>query len=107
MAITTNREYLAVKLSKFGVTADEIEAIVLENPVLEEDLNVQNCKEAMYKTMSSLLQFSDVSEGSYSVKWNLEGLKLWYNSLCLELGKPNVMEPVVVKPQIRNRSNYW
>lgn len=107
MAITTNREYLAVKLSKFGITADEIEAIVLENPVLEEDLNVQNCKEAMYNTMSSLLQFSDVSEGDYSVKWNLDGLKLWYNTLCIELGKPNVMEPVVSKPQIRNRSNYW
>lgn len=107
MAITTNREYLAVKLSKFGVTADEIEAIVLENPVLEEDLNVQNCKEAIYNTMSSILPLANVSEGGYSVSWDIEGLKLWYNSLCIELGKPNSMQPTVVKPQIRNRSNFW
>ncbi len=102
MAITTNREYLAVKLSKFGLTADEIEAIVLENPVLEEDLNVQNCKEAIYNTMSSILPLANVSEGGYSVSWDIEGLKLWYNSLCSELGKPSA-----IKPQIRNRSNYW
>lgn len=109
MAITTNREYLAVKLSKFGLSADEIDAIVLENPVLEEDLNVQQCKLAMYNTMSSILPMANVSEGGYSVSWDIAGLKLWYNSLCLELGVVNLLnpDPVVTKPKIRNRSNFW
>lgn len=102
MAITTNREYLTVKLSKFGLSTDEIDAIVLENPVLEEDLNVKNCKEAIYSTMSSILPVANISEGGYSMSWDLAGLKLWYNSLCAELGKPNA-----VKPKIRNRSEAW
>jgi hypothetical protein len=107
--ITTNREYLTVKLGRFGLSENDIDAIVLDHPELEGDLNPQACKVAIYNSMSSILPFANVSEGGYSVTWNLDGLKLWYNSLCLEIGVPNLInpEPVFNKPKIRNRSNMW
>ena len=107
MAITTNREYLAAKLNRFGLSDNDIDLIIAENPTLEGSLNIPACKLAIYNSMSSILPTANVSEGGYSISWEMDALKLWYNSLCIELGKPNAMQPTVVKPQIRNRSNFW
>jgi hypothetical protein len=101
MAITTNREYLSTLLNRFGLTSDDIELIMVENPVLEGNLDVKACKEAMYKSFSAVLN-GNISESGFSVTWDIERLKLWYNSLCIEIGKPNA-----IKPKIRNRSHYW
>ena len=46
----------------------------------------------------------NVSEGGYSVSWNIDAIKLFYNALCNELGKENVL---VNRPKIRNRSYMW
>lgn len=102
MAITTNKEYLTAKLGKFGLSADDIDAIILENPSLSGALDVNACKLAMYSSMSSILPAADISEGGYSITWNIDALKLWYSSLCTELGKSNAL-----KPKVRNRSKYW
>ncbi|MGE5498468.1 MAG: DUF6706 family protein [Syntrophothermus sp.] len=34
----------------------------------------------------------------------MEALKMWYTSLCLELGLPNMLAG---KPKIRNCSDVW
>jgi hypothetical protein len=46
----------------------------------------------------------NISEGGYSISWNMEAAKLFYNSLCSELGLENVL---VGRPKVRNRSNLW
>lgn len=103
MAITTNREYLTAQLSRFNVSESDIDIIMVDNPtLLDSSLDPKACKLAIYNAMSAILPVADVSEGGYSVTWNIEGLKLWYNSLCAELGKTNAL-----KPKIRNRSNCW
>lgn len=102
MAITTNKEYLTAKLSKFGLSESDIDLIIIENTSLSGSLDVNACKLAIYKSMTSILPTADVTESDYSIRWNLEVLKLWYNSLCTELGKDNVLSP-----KVRNRSNYW
>ena len=101
MAITTNREYLGIMLNRFGLTSDDVELIMVEHTELEGELNVKACKTAMYKSFSVILS-GDVSEGGFSLTWDIEKLKLWYKSLCRELGKPSAIQPVV-----RNRSNVW
>lgn len=99
----TNKHYISIKLTKFGLSADEIDAIMIENGIDENgEVDVIACKTAMYNSMSSILPVADVSESDYSIKWNLEALKVWYRSLCTELGKENVLVP-----KVRNRSNYW
>ena len=103
MAISTNTEYLQKSLSRFGLSSDDIDVILADSPELTTaSLDVTACKKAMYKSMSAILPVQNVSEGGYSVTWNIEGLKLWYKSLCTELGLPDAL-----KPQIRNRSNLW
>lgn len=102
MAITTNRQYLAAALNKFGLTETDIDLIMVEYPALDGALDVKACKETMYAKFSVILPVANVSEGGYSVSWNIDALKIWYNSLCNELGKSSA-----IQPKIRNRSNYW
>lgn len=102
MAITTNKEYLKTALSRFNVSESDIDLIMLDHPELNGELNVRACKLAIYASLSAILPTSNVSEGGYSLSWNMDALKLWYKSLCAELGKPNVIGPI-----IRNRSNLW
>ena len=102
MPITTNREYLTASLGKFGLSADDIDLIMVETPELEGPLNVALCKESMYNSLSAILPTANISEGGYSISWNVDALKLWYSSLCNELGKTNVL-----KPKVSNRSYLW
>lgn len=109
MAIKTNREYIKKTLSVFNVDDDTIDLILVDDPDLDSEeckLDSTGCKIAIYRHMSNVLPSvcMNVSEGGYSASWNVESLKLWYNSLCKELGKENVM---VSRPKIRNRSNCW
>lgn len=101
MAITTNREYLAAMLNRFGLSESDVDLLVAEHPELEGALNVKACKLAMYNSFSAIL-IGDISEGGYSLSWDIEKLKMWYSTLCRELGKPSLIQPV-----IRNRSNIW
>lgn len=102
MAITTNKEYLKAALSRFNVTDNDIDLIMLDHPELNGELNVRACKLAIYASLSAILPTSDVSEGGFSLSWDIEKLKMWYKSLCAELGKPNVLGPT-----IRNCSDLW
>lgn len=102
MAITTNREYLAAALTKFGLTDNDIDLIMVEHPDLSGSLDVKACKLAMYNSMSLILPTANVSDSGYSISWNIDALKIWYTSLCSELGKTNA-----IRPKIRNRSYYW
>lgn len=102
MAITTNKEYLTATLGRFNVSESDIDVLILDHPELEGTLNVAACKNAMYTSFSAILPVANVSEGGYSVSWNMDGLKLWYKSLCKELGKPNILGP-----RVHNMSNLW
>jgi len=103
MAIATNKDYLVAALSKFNVSEADIDLMLIDSDLdPDEAPDPRACKLAIYNSMSAILPLANVSESGYSVSWNMDGLKLWYQSLCSELGKPNV-----IKPKIRNRSNLW
>lgn len=105
MAIQSNKEYLTKTLSQFNLTEDDIDLILAEHPGLEEaNFNVSMCKNAIYKSMSEILPVANISEGGFSLSWNMDALKMWYNALCKELGKENILGG---KPKVRNRSNSW
>lgn len=104
MAITTNQEYLQKTLSRFNLSFDDVELIMVEYPELEGVFDVRSCKLAIYNSMSAILPMANISEGGFSVSWNMDALKMWYAALCKELGKENVLGG---KPKVRNRSNSW
>jgi hypothetical protein len=103
----TNREYLVKTLSGFGLSEDDIDIILLKSSLDgASDLDINACDLAVYNRFSVILKgmIQNVSEGGYSVSWNMEAIKLYYSALCNELGKENVL---VGRPKVYNRSSYW
>ena len=94
-------------LNGLNVSEDDIEVILLKSGMNgEENVDVHACDIAVYKRMSVVVKGAaqNVSEGGYSVSWNMEAVKLFYAALCNELGVENVL---VGRPKVRNRSNLW
>jgi hypothetical protein len=61
---------------------------------------------AVYRRMSVVLKatMQNVTEGGYSLSWNMEAVKVFYNAMCNELGVDNVL---FNRPRIKDRSNKW
>lgn len=105
MAISTNKEYIAASLQGMNVSDTDIDLILLKSNLIGADpIDVYACDNAVYNRMSVVLKamLQNVSESDYSVSWNIESVKMYYATLCQELGKPNV-----IAPKIKNRSYYW
>lgn len=105
MAITNNKEYISASLEGFNLSDNDIDIILLKAQLNGEgSINTKRCDEAIYSRLSVVLKSAskNVSEGGYSVSWNIEAVKLYYASLCNELGKPNVLSS-----KVRNKSNLW
>ena len=107
MAVMTNKQYLTKSLNGLDVSDDDIAIIVLKAGLdCDAKVDFTACDQAVYNRMSIVLKGTtqNVSEGGYSVSWNMEAVKLYYNALCNELGLENVL---VGRPKIRNKSNAW
>lgn len=103
----TNKEYLIKSLNGMNLSDDDIDIIMLKGGIdADAPASVEQCDVAVYNRFSVVLKgaMQNVSEGGYSVSWNIDAIKLFYNALCNELGKKNVL---VNRPKIRNRSNMW
>lgn len=103
----TNKEYIEKSLKGLNLSQDDI-IIILLKADLEADavVDVKGCDNAIYNRFSIVLKntLQNVSEGGYSVSWNIEAVKLYYSSLCAELGKENVLTG---RAKVYNRSNFW
>lgn len=103
----TNREYLETTLSGLGLIEKDIVLIALKAGLdLQQESSIKDCNLAIYNHMSVVLKstLQNVSEGGYSMSWNMEAVKMYYHSLCEEIGKPNILYS---QPKVRNRSNIW
>lgn len=103
----TNKQYLTKSLNGLNLSEDDIDVILLKSGIDGESaVDVRACDNAVYKRMSVILKGAtqNITEGGYSISWNMEAVKLFYNALCNELGLENVL---VGRPKVRNRSNYW
>ena len=103
----TNKQYLTKSLDGLNVSEDDIEVILLKSSIGgDEPADAHVCDMAVYKRMSVVMKgvAQNVSEGGYSVSWNMEAVKMFYAALCEELGVENVM---VSNPKVRNRSYLW
>lgn len=103
----TNKEYLTKSLNGLNVSEDDIDIILLKGGLAANDTaDARGCDISVYNRMSVILKgmLQNVSEGGYSISWNMEAVKLYYAALCNELAKENVL---VARPKVRNRSNIW
>lgn len=105
----TNREYLHKALAGLRVKDDDIDLILLKAGLRgEAEADARACDLATYNRFSVVLKAGlyNVSEGGYSLSWNIEAVKLYYTALCNELGLEDVLT-TKRPPRVRNRSNRW
>lgn len=103
----TNKEYISAYLGKYGVTDDEVTLLLMEQgitPDAEADTtNLSPLKVAMYNWLPGMIAgLQNITEGGYSITWNVDGLKTWISWLAGQLG---LSDPYAAK--VRNRSNLW
>lgn len=102
----TYKEWIKRTVAKFQVGNDEAELILCNQkgliPDPDAEVVARTAKTALCKEIATLIPLANVSEGGYSVSWNWEAIRLWYNATCSELGIANAS-----KPAIRNKSNVW
>ncbi len=111
----TNIAYIRKQLGGFGFDDEALEIILLKSEVSPKDkADFIACDRAIYKHFSFLLgtMAKNVSEGGYSISWNVEAVKLYYNNLCQELKEPNVLllaseEEAKAKMAVVDMSNIW
>lgn len=104
----TIKEIIIAKLKRFGVTLsdEDYQAIIVEfhvnGDVSYGPQNEIEVKKAMVGIIPEIMSMQSVSEGGFSIQWNVEGLKAYHAGLCNELGVKNVLKPV-----LKNASNRW
>lgn len=99
-------EWIKATVSRFNISEEEARLIATNQSALipnpEEQVDVITAKKALCLEFSSVLPLANVNEGGYSITWNMEAIKMYYRSLCAEVGLNDV-----TKPKIRNASNRW
>lgn len=103
----TNKEYITKSLSGLNVSDDDIDIILAKANLNGSSVaDVHACDMAIYNRMSVVVKSmtQNVTEGGYSISWNMDAVKMFYNALCNELGVENVL---MSRPKVRNRSNLW
>lgn len=103
----TNKEYLTKALTRLNVSEEDVDLILLKSGLdADSAVDIGACDMATYRRFSIILKAAtqNVSEGGYSISWNMEAVKSYYNALCTELGTVNVL---FARPKIRDKSNIW
>ena len=102
----TYKEWFFRTVSRFGVEGGDVDLMLANQqdaiPDPDAEGDTTTAKRALCKEFGSIIPLANVSEGGYSVSWNWEAIKFWYNQTCSELG----ITPMTT-PKVRNRSNRW
>lgn len=103
-------DYIREKLGKFSVELSdaELSALLIEQQIDEnaeyELGSGMIVKKALVAFIPDMLLMAEVSEGGYSIKWNIEGIKAYYSQLCSEIDSENAMSTI---PKVKDQSNRW
>lgn len=101
----TNKEYLQTTLSPFGIMDAQIDIILAKAGIdgAAQATDFTALDTALYHHFPPLFagMASSVSEGGYSVTFNMEAVKAWYSWLARKLGLPDNLFP---KPQAKGVS---
>jgi hypothetical protein len=107
--MATIREVLKSKLDRFNVDVTDIDldAMIIEAGLIDGSGEytvdtVLVTKKALTTIIPELLVSPSISEGGYSIKWDVNGLKEYYAILCEETGEQNKLSP-----KVKNISNRW
>lgn len=102
--MATVKEIVAQRVAQFDfeLESNELDSYLIESGVdglqTYDSSTILEPKKALYAIIPVLLLQADVSEGQYSKKRNVEGIKAFYALICSELGlKDNLNKQPVIK----------
>lgn len=102
----TYREWFLTTCNRFGMTPGDVDLVLVNQAALipspSAAVDALVAKKALVKEFATIIPLSNVTEGGYSVSWNMDAIKLWYKAACAEVGVSDKTKPV-----IRNKSNLW
>ena len=100
----TVNEYISQRFQTFGIQLSEADLLdmCLNSKINGEDEMNEDCygrvSVAMAKFIPSLLlRATSISESSFSMSWNLEGIKQYYSFLCKQYG---LKDELTDKPKV-------
>lgn len=101
----TNLEYIQSQLLRFGLEESDLMAVLVGNSIDPSAVAGADVKLAIYNEIPLMLAgLSELSEGGYRIKWNIEGIKAWYSILAGKLGKP---DELTNNPTLTYIGNRW
>lgn len=102
----TYKEYITKTVKRFGLDSEDVDLILTNQAALipdeTADVDARTAKVALCNEFATMIPLANVSEGGYSITWNWDAIKLWYNATTAKLGLKNY-----AKPALRNKSNIW
>ncbi|MDR2139770.1 MAG: hypothetical protein LBP50_09515 [Tannerella sp.] len=102
----TYREWITGTVARFNAGASEVDLILAGQqrliPDPDAEVDVTKAKTALCRELSVLIPLAGISEGGYSISWNLEAVRFWYGVTCAELG----LTPAG-HPKVRDKSFVW
>ncbi len=115
-------DFLKAKLKRFGFTIedDELEASVIDAGVVvpTDETNPASVLEVEYSReyttpmklvlislIPELLLKPSISQGDYSEKYDINGIKAYYSLICGQTGSVDIFNPV--QNHVVDRSDIW
>lgn len=107
----TYKEWITTTTARFNLGANDVELILVNQSVLipdpEATVDVDTAKRALVNEFATLIPMANITEGGFSLSWNWQAIKAWYNLTCKQVGVESINLEAKPAPKIRNRSNIW
>lgn len=107
----TVAQYVNAKLARFRVpmSDDELQVLLEEHGLNATDMFTPilgtAVKTAIVSVIPELLIAPSISQGDYSIKFDVAGIKAYYSLLCRELGLPDLVN--VSGDIVQDKSYLW
>lgn len=92
-------DYIKQRFQSFGIQLSEADifdlCIGFNSDDKVSDGNYNSLKRAICKFIPNLMARPNISESGFSISYDKAGLKLYYQSLCKELGMSDELGPKV------------
>ena len=102
----TYRDWFIQTCKRFELSEEDVDLILINQsafiPDVTADVDVKKAKIALCKEFASLIPLYNLSEGGFSLSWNMEAITQWYNFTSREVDIKNAL-----KPYVTAHNNLW
>ena len=102
----TYKEWFTAMGNRFLLSEQDVSLVLINQksriPDDSAEVDVRVAKTALCAEFATCIPLHNVSEGGYTISWNWDAIKYWYEMTCKELGIRSIAQPKIV-----DKSNIW